>query len=140
MTRKLVITSATAAFSLSCIGVVAAYSPLMGVFEGFFWRQALRDLPLVGAAALNVAATFLVLFGAFWSCRGSKEIYRDAVFGYSFLCPWLVILFALPGEQAKPDWASLHWGAAFAFFFAAQYGCARLLREWVWLRGGRSTA
>ncbi|WP_184304755.1 hypothetical protein [Roseateles oligotrophus] len=128
------------AFSASAAGVVAGYTPFLGFFEWHYWSWAVRDLPVVKVAAFNTVAVFVVLFAAFWSCRGDKEIYGNAILGYSFVLPFVVVLAFLPGAESKPDWASLNFGVTIAVFFAVQYAFARSLRERFWERGGRSDA
>lgn len=126
------------AFSASAAAVVAGYTPFLGVFESHYWSLAIRDLPVFKVAAINTATAFLVLFAAFWSSRGDSQIYSNAILGYSFLLPFVLVLVFLPGTQSKPDWAPLHVGVTIGAFFVVQYTVARSLRQWFWKRGGRS--
>ena len=126
------------AFVASCVGVVVGYTPFPGVLESHYWSLALKDLPVLKAAGANVGATFLVLLAAFWSCKGDENVYRNAVFGYSFFLPYFVVWLFLPGIESAPSWAPLNYGVTIAVLFAVQFIASRALRDWFWRLGGRS--
>lgn len=127
-------------YLLSMVGVVAGYTPPLGVLEKHYWEWAMRDLPIFGAASANLVSAFLVLMTAFWGSKGDLDTYRVAILAYSFCCPFAVVLWFLPGDQSKPDWATFNFGVTVAVFLGVQLGIARLLQAKVWSQGGRSAA
>lgn len=131
---------ALASYIASAAAVVVGYTPFLGVFDGHYWSMALRDLPVFRVSTINTVSAFAVLLVAFWASRGDKTTYKNALLGYAYMAPFLIVLVFLPGAQPAPDWAPLNFEWTIGLFFLIHLLVGLALRQKVWEVGGRSDA
>ena len=126
-------------FAVSLAGIVAGYSDLSLLFDAWNWNRVIKEIPVLRAALAVAGGSLVVIFLAFWLCRGDRATYNNAVLGYSYISPFLVVLVLLPGEQSKPGWAPLNMYTMLTVLCLAQVVATLLVRDWFWSRGASET-
>jgi hypothetical protein len=127
-------------FLASAVAIVAGYSELDQLFDASNWSRVVRAVPVLSTALIVAGGTLVVLLLAFWLCRGSRATYENAVLGYSYFAPFIIVLVFLPGAQSKPDWTPLNHGTMLTLLVIAQVASTYSLRSWFWSRGARTEA
>ena len=122
-------------FAVSLVGIVAGYSDISSLFDAWNWERVINEIPVVRAALAIAGGSFVVMLLAFWLCRGDRSMYNNAVLGYSYIAPFIIVLALLPGEQSKPEWAPLNLYTMLTVLCLAQVVSTHLVRDWFWSRG-----
>lgn len=127
-------------FVVSILAIVAGYSDVSLLLDAWNWERVLKSIPVVRGAFAVAGGSGVAILLAFWISRGTRTIYNNAVLGYSYLSPFLIVLTLLPGEQSKPDWAPLNLFTMLTILIAAQIAATYAVRDWFWSSGATSEA
>jgi hypothetical protein len=122
-----------------CSIVISAYD----FSANLSWLITFTTLILRESQTLKAAlfVTFLCPLGAFycfWSCKGKERHYRNELMAVSCVTSWLVVIAFLPGSRT-PDWMNVKLTVAGTLLWASSAFASTLIRDWVWIRGGRES-
>lgn len=98
-------------------------------------QEVIRVVPVLRLAVLMTLICPAILLTAFWESRGDAGRYQNAALGWSILIPLPILLLLLPPQQARDDVKLVNFEAFFGLVMLSQGIAARLLRDWVWVRG-----
>jgi hypothetical protein len=124
-----------ALFSANVAGIVIGYYNFSLPPDPTIVGWIFRDIPVLSAATILTLGCLFVLFAAYWLGRGSRKVYAGVVMAWGYIAPFLIVLTLLPGDQEKPNWASLNLYAMFAVLCIANVVSCYLLQNWIWFRG-----
>jgi len=122
-------------FVVSIVGIVAGYSEMSLLLDTWNWKRVINSVPVVRAALAVAGGSLVVILLAFWLCRGDRTKYNNAVLGYSYISPFIIVLALLPGEQSKPEWAPLNLYTMLTVLCVAQVVATHVVRDWFWSKG-----
>jgi hypothetical protein len=126
-------------FTAAMFSIAVSCYPWVGGLSLFlsFATLLLRESQTLQAA---ISLTFLCPVGAwycFWSSKGKEKSYREELMAVSAIAPFLVVFVFLPSAKSSPSWVSINWEMAVILLWASNAIASTLIRDWIWMRGGR---
>jgi len=122
-------------FIASAASIMVGYYSLNLGLSTWWFKGVLRQVPVLRSAFAFTLLCPFTLLAAFWISQRSEGMYRNTVAGWSYIFPFLLGLFLLPGVQEGALFTPHNYYLQSVLLTVANISACLALRGWFWQRG-----